>query len=127
MYLIIALVIIDSNRGQALPQIDAESYDADVTRAIEPIAAQSVGDDPRSHLDEGRRWWTHVDESLDGGRGVAVMVAALVACESNATNPEGQAAGGSTPADVQVGEGKFRRTAPATALAGRHKAGPPRP
>ena len=42
------------------------------------------------------------------GASVAVMVAALVACESNATNPEGaKPAGGSTPVDVQVGEGKF--------------------
>ena len=42
------------------------------------------------------------------GTGVAVMVAALVACESNATNQDAaKPAGGVTPADVQVGEGKF--------------------
>ena len=42
------------------------------------------------------------------GVGFAVMVAALAACESNATNQDAaKPAGGATPAEVQVGEAKF--------------------
>lgn len=42
------------------------------------------------------------------GIGLAVMVAALVACESNANNQgEAKPAGGATPAEMQVGETKF--------------------
>jgi mono/diheme cytochrome c family protein len=40
--------------------------------------------------------------------GMGVMVAAVVACESNATNQDAaKPAGGATPADVQAGEAKF--------------------
>lgn len=42
------------------------------------------------------------------GIGLGMVVAALAACESNATNQDGaKPAGGSTPADVQLGEAKF--------------------
>jgi mono/diheme cytochrome c family protein len=42
------------------------------------------------------------------GVGLAVMVAALAACESNATNQDAaKPAGGVTPAEMQVGEAKF--------------------
>lgn len=42
------------------------------------------------------------------GMGLVVLVAALPACESNATNQDaGKPAGGATPAEVQVGEAKF--------------------
>ena len=45
------------------------------------------------------------------GVGLAVMVAALAACESNATNQDAaKPAGGTTPADMQVGEAKFTAT-----------------
>ena len=41
--------------------------------------------------------------------GLSVMVAALVACESGATNQDGaKPVAGATPADVQVGEAKFK-------------------
>ena len=64
------------------------------------------------------------------GASKAVMVAALVACESNATNPEWglKSAGGLTPADVQVGEGKFAANCAACHGArGSAQQGPPRP
>ena len=42
------------------------------------------------------------------GVGLAVMVAALAACESNATNQDAtKPAGGAMPAEVQAGEAKF--------------------
>jgi len=41
--------------------------------------------------------------------GLSVMVAVLVACESGATNQDGaKPVAGATPADVQVGEAKFK-------------------
>lgn len=45
-------------------------------------------------------WWL--------GTVLGMVVAALAACESNATNQDGaKPAGGAAPADVQVGEAKF--------------------
>ena len=55
------------------------------------------------------------------GVGLAVMVAALAACESNATNQDAaKPAGGTTPAEMQVGEAKF--TATCAACHGNHHA-----
>ena len=45
------------------------------------------------------------------GAGLALLVAALAACESKATNPDGaKPTGIATPVDVQAGEAKFSAT-----------------
>ena len=42
------------------------------------------------------------------GTALGLLIAALAACESGATNPEAaKPAGGATPADLQIGEAKF--------------------
>ncbi len=42
------------------------------------------------------------------GAGLGLLIAVLAACESGATNPEAaKPAGGTAPAEVQVGEAKF--------------------
>jgi mono/diheme cytochrome c family protein len=62
------------------------------------------------------------------GIGLGMVVAVSAACESNATNQDGtKPAGGSTPADVQVGEAKFNANCAAChgVRAGGTKQGPP--
>ncbi|MDP9131662.1 MAG: c-type cytochrome, partial [Nitrospirota bacterium] len=45
------------------------------------------------------------------GAGLALLVAAQTACESNATNPDAaKPIGVATPVDVQAGEAKFSAT-----------------
>ena len=98
-----------ADRCTALPAIDFESDDANVARAVEPNTEKPV-DDNSAGVSTMRRLMqggVEMNERLRGA-GLALLGVALVACESNATNPEAaKPAGGPTPADVQVGEAKF--------------------